>query len=395
MIDHSKTEYRWEVAESEAFSPLREVTFTSPFTNHSSVTLDSVYFKPGDRVRCYATPIDSKGVAGVEMASRIISVREQGFCYPGHPSQLDPGEIETQMRYMGIVDGPKSETVETLVRLPHIDGYIPLVSTHPLGSLALTLTIPSAQSGHACSNMVMGAEQKTVYGFIQPFIPGSEPTGPGFNYPHQFDARYRDIVSLSLYQYLDLEECRWTFRTWFTVSELLNSCGAQMSEGTGDITITTPLYISYVHFSASTVWRYLSDISRLVFSLSSTSLATTSLANPTGHTTQNMEEYTDWGQIYPSRMYIRQLDGKLEMHFLSVALFRGQFVMSHLDSAYLSHVEAPTDSVPFDLELLDTEPTVHRVKQRWRIVSEYSLPNYVGKYGLVLVPCKVARHVQW
>jgi hypothetical protein len=389
MIDHSKTKYRWEVAEPGAFSHLQEVTFASPFTNHSSVTLDSAYFKPGGQVRCYATPINSKGVAGVEMASHVVTVSEQGFCYPRSSSQLDPDEIETQMRYVGGIDGPKSSTVETFIRLPHIDGYIPLVSTHSLENLGLTLTIPSARSVHACSNMVMGDEQNTVYGFIQPFTPGSgKLRDPGFNNPHQLDTQYRDIATLTLYQYLDLEECHWTFQTWFTVSELLNTCGAQISkESTRNITITTPLYISYVHFSASTVWQYLSDISSLAVSLSG------SLANPA--ITQNINEYTNWGQIYSRHMYIRQSDEKLEMHFLSIALFRGQFVMSHPSSVYLSHVDAPNGSVPFDLELLDSEPTVHRVKQKWRIISKYSLPHYVGKYGLVLLPCKVARHVQW
>lgn len=341
-------------------------------------------------MRCYATPVDSKGVAGVEMVSRIVTVSQHGVCDPGHPTQLDPGEIETSVKYVGGTDRQHTESVETVVRLPHVDGYSPLISTRPLGSLALALTTPAARSEHICSNLVMGAEQRTLYGFVQPFIPGSEPTGVGFNYPYQFDARYRDLVSLSFYQYLDLETCQWTFQTWFTVSELLNDCGGQLSQDAAGTTITTPLYISYIHFSSSTVWRFVTHTAKLVLTLSSTRLD-----NPTGSTTPQPEDYSDQGQIYPSRMYVRQSDGKLEMHFLSIALFRGQFVMSHATSAYVSHVEAPTGSVPFDLELVDSEPTVHRVKQKWRIVSEYSLPNYVGKYGLVLVPCKVAVHVQW
>ena len=390
MIIHSRTRYKWEVAEPKSSSLFREVVFLSLFTNQSGVTLDSVYFKSGGQVRCSATPVDSKGIAGIEMTSQAVTVSQHGICNPGHSTQLDPGEIDTRMKYVGGTGTLQPESVETVVHLPHIDGYIPVISTRPLGSLALALTIAAARSKHVCSNMAIEPEQKTIFGFVQPFIPGTEPAGVGFNYPYQFDPQYRDVASLSLYQYLDLDQCQWKFQTWFTVGELLNDCGAQMSEDTGDGTITSPLYISYVHFSASTVWRFLSETSKLVFSLSSADSD-----DPTKDATLQSEVYSDQGQIYTTRMYIRQSDGKLEMHFLSVALFRGQFVMSHLHSAYNSHVESPTNSVKFELELLDTEPTVHRVKQKWRIVSEYSLPNYVGNYGLVLVPCTVGNHVQW
>ena len=46
----------------------------------------------------------------------------------------------------------------------------------------------------------------------------------------KFDPNLRGEKALALYQYLNLKSCTWTFETFYTMSELAQTCGGQVSK---------------------------------------------------------------------------------------------------------------------------------------------------------------------
>ena len=78
-----------------------------------------------------------------------------------------------------------------------------------------------------------------------------------------------------MYQYLNLKSCTWTFETFYTMTELAQTCGGEISKdfeyakrGQSQVTVKVPFYVSYIYVQAPTGWASLQHQSQLEISFS-------------------------------------------------------------------------------------------------------------------------------
>ena len=135
------------------------------------------------------------------------------------------------------------------VVLKHHDNYIPLVSSRPFdlsdGDLLLSLlTRPFSRSQHSCSSLVESGPRKAS--FLSPLlVTSSSPQPPST----RIASRIRAAKSQLLYQHLNASKCQWEFNVWLPLSLLTDSavCDGQLLEEGQRLTLTLPLYHTYVH----------------------------------------------------------------------------------------------------------------------------------------------------
>ena len=288
--------YQWEVAVPSAAlsNPLLEhmapsfcpITDHVPFAPSDTHILDTVYFRPHYRVRCVARPLvggsHNEGERGAPSPSvGVVIGADNGICRPvgrgGGADGLHGQSFMAHIEYMEPEHIDHPNTVHVSVKVPHQDGLLPLVSTHPLHNLRFLLTTPTYRQQHACSNFVPCRKPANQPCFmegplsISPMgsnIPGSEPL------PYQFDTTVRGAPAMGFYRHLNLRTCTWHFDAYLHLSELVNHCGGRVmsdfevyDKALSHLTVRLPLYVSYVYTAGPGHWAALDHRTELQLSI--------------------------------------------------------------------------------------------------------------------------------
>nr|XP_043898522.1 FRAS1-related extracellular matrix protein 2a isoform X2 [Solea senegalensis] len=146
QINNTLTRYRWLISAPAGpdgvTSPMREVDFDTFFTSSKMITLDSVYFQAGSRVRCAARAVNSNGDEGLELSSPIVTInQEEGMCQPRKMGTVGAEPFSAKLRYTGTDDPKHPNLIRVTVTMPHIDGFPPPLFFSPSSSPA-SLCIP-------------------------------------------------------------------------------------------------------------------------------------------------------------------------------------------------------------------------------------------------------------
>uniref|UniRef100_A0A8D0L5A9 FRAS1 related extracellular matrix 3 n=1 Tax=Sphenodon punctatus TaxID=8508 RepID=A0A8D0L5A9_SPHPU len=396
-INDTLTLYRWLVSAPSGSdgvtSPMREVDSNTFFTNTKAITLDSIYFQAGSRVQCAARAVNANGDVGLELLSQIYTVsREDGLCQPRIPGTVGAEPFSAKIRYTGPDDPDYPNLIKLIVRMPHIDGMLPVISTRPLSNFELTLSPDGTRVGnHKCSNLLDYNEIQTTHGFITDNTKNLEVTGE--TSPYQYSTSLRSARTLRFYRNLNLEAFLWEFNSYYDMSELLTDCsgsigtdGQVLNLVQSYVTLRLPLYVSYVFHSPAAVggWQHfdLQSEWRLTFVYDTAILWKDGIGSPPEAELQ--------GSLYPTSMRIND-EGRLVVNFRTEIRFRGQLVMSHPGTSLSSMVmSADHPGLTFTLSLLRSEPTFHHPMQQWSFVSDFAVRDYSGIYTVKFIPCTAA-----
>ncbi|XP_077670579.1 LOW QUALITY PROTEIN: FRAS1-related extracellular matrix protein 3 [Eretmochelys imbricata] len=401
-INDTLTLYRWLISApsgSEGVtSPLRAVDSNTFFTNTKSISLDSIYFQAGSRVQCAARAVSANGDVGLELLSPIYTVnREDGLCQPRIPGTVGAEPFSAKIRYTGPDDPDYPNLIKLTVTMPHMDGMLPVISTHPLSNFELTLSPDGTRVGnHKCSNLLDYNELQTKHGFVTDETKNPEVIGE--TSPYQYSNSLRSTKTLRFYRNLNLEACLWEFNSYYAVSELLTDCGG--SVGTDGqvlnlvqsyVTLRVPLYVSYIFHSPAAVggWQHfdLQSELRLTFVYDTAILWKDGIGSPPESELQ--------GSLYPTSMRIND-EGRLVVNFRTQIWFRGQLVMSHPSTSLSSMVlSADRPDLTFTLSLLRSEPTFHQPVQQWSFSSDFAVRDYSGTYTVKCIPCTAAPNQEY
>ncbi|GFO33130.1 extracellular matrix protein fras1-like [Plakobranchus ocellatus] len=431
-INQSAIAYQWEVAmpaSDEDVTPgFIKVTDKTLFTPVDQKVLDSIYFRPFFQIRCVAQPIHETGHAGVPLRSLPVTVGHTNTICKALPSSgVSSNHLSYQaqsfLASLKYVQPDQSDTehanmVHISVQIPHQDGMLPLVSTFPLHNLRLLLAAPIYRQQHICSNIITARERAPLllqHGFLGDSMStfstpdgsssrnvssgnGSSklkdpervtfPTGPGFDFPHQFDPGLRGQSALLLYKHLNLKTCTWQFDAWYHMTELLDLCGGHVvsdfqvrQQSKTYLTVRVPLHVSYVFATAPVGWSSLEHRTEMEVSFYYNSVLWQSgLETEGGHR----------GRLQVVRILIADT-GKLLIEFRTHAKFRGLFLIQHptLPGVTSRVVSTLTSGVTFDLKLVWSQATFDSPHQVWRATSNYNVKDYTGVYTVELIPCLV------
>ncbi|XP_071508475.1 extracellular matrix organizing protein FRAS1-like [Diadema antillarum] len=396
-INISSIRYNWEVStplDNEGTrSPFERIVDSTPFTSSQHKVLDSIYFSRHFQVRCVAQPYDMRGRAGIPLRSNIVTIgADNGICHTpvtaGVSRGLQAQSFIANLRYIGPEEEEHPNTLHVSVEVPHQDGMLPIISTIPIHNIRFLLTEPVYRSAHICSNLVNTEQGSGLaeYSFLDTVDYDSMVMGPGYDYPYQFDPNVREEHTLRLYNNLNLKSCTWTFDAYYHMTELIDLCGGAVSSDfevrNGDksfLTVTVPLYVSYIYVMAPTGWASLDHRTEMEFSFFYSTILWR-----TGLETESVLS----GRLQVLRIWIGD-NGNLVIDFKTTTKFRGQFVINHhtLDN-YKSRVVPPLElGVAFELELLWSEGTFDSPQQLWRATSAYNRKDYSGDYIIELIPC--------
>ncbi|CAG0891292.1 unnamed protein product, partial [Darwinula stevensoni] len=303
------------------------------------VTLDSVYFENESRVQCLARAVDMKGRKGREMASEVLTIkssgREKRFC-PGDT----PQPFTTRITYL--TGAEKREVPSNLVLellIPHLDGMIPRIQNKD---------DPCLQWAES--------ENRTVEGE-----------------PYQFDWRIRGTETVNFYRHLDLEKCLWRFY-WFIHVSYTSECHLHFLENENYNEIVKPVNVSCTFPSKVDSPAYnFSQNAKMKFSLSPRSSRVKSGAR---------KGKILGGELEVLKTHVQDT-GQVQIHFRTLPLFDGIFVLQHPNSRHNSHVIAMDSEKYLELSLLKTEPP----HQYWRFTAPSFLESGSGEYQVHLIPC--------
>lgn len=344
-VNQSSMYYRWEVSmpegEGGARPPFVTVSDHTLFTSVNRLSLDSIYFRPSFKVRCVAQPLHGNGNPGVPLKSQVVTIgRDNAICpstvFSGQPYGYQAQSFIANLDYVGPEDEVHPNTIHISVQVPHQDGMLPLISTHPLHNLRFLLSDPTYRQQHVCSNIVTEQERAPLIdeGFLSSPDDLDLIHGPGYNLPYQFDGEIREDGSLNLYKHLDLKSCIWTFDAWYHMTELVDVCGGQVisdfqvrDSAQTYLTVRLPLYVSYLYATAPTGWGSLEHRTEMEFSFFyNTILWRTGLE-------------TDGklgGKLQVLRILIGD-EGKLIVDFKTQAKFRGNHVDEITSTYVINH----------------------------------------------------------
>lgn len=283
-INATNIHYSWEVAmptDTEGSrAPFERIVDDTPFTTANHKVLESIYFSRRFHVRCVAQPYDKYGRPGVPLRSNIVTIgTNNGICHTpittGVSRGLQAQSFIANLEYLDPTHEEHPNTLHVSVEIPHQDGMLPLISTLRIHNIRLLLTQAVYRQQHICSNLINdenfgGLED---YTFLDAIDYNNIFLGPGHDYPYQFDSTLREEKALRLYKHLNLKSCTWTFDTYYHMTELIDLCGGavttdfQVRDGDKSfLTVTVPLYISYVYVTAPTGWASLDHRTEMEFS---------------------------------------------------------------------------------------------------------------------------------
>ena len=343
--------------------------------------LDSVFFVRDFRIRCVAQPVGP--VVGPASISRAVTVSAQStlcpaFVPPSSSNEESSGQqpFEASLTYVNATSDPlHPDTMRIQVRVPHSDGMIPVLSTHPLHGIRHVLSEPAYRSHHRCSNLQPGL------GFL-----AGQHHPPNKQLPHEFAASLRKESAVRLYRHLDSTGCLWTFEAWYTMTELVQLCGGQVTSnsqalhsGQVLVTVRVPLFVTMVSASPlGSSWTSVEHQTEMEFSFSYASV----LLGQRGMAESKLALAV---QPHVTRIRTDPNDGRLVVEFQTETRFSGRYLPSGtrlLGPPHLSQL------VGFDVDLIWSQsyPAGSTV-QKWRAVSNATLQDYTGNYTLILVPC--------
>eukprot|EP00057_Strongylocentrotus_purpuratus_P020370 XP_011674844.1 PREDICTED: extracellular matrix protein FRAS1 [Strongylocentrotus purpuratus] len=398
-INISSIRYNWEVStpmdNDGTRTPFERIVDTTPFSSSNHKVLDSIYFSRRFQVRCVSQPYDMRGRPGVPLRSNIVTIgTENGICHTpvtaGVSRGLQAQSFIANLQYIGPSEEEHPNSLHVSVEVPHQDGMLPIVSTIAIHNIRLLLTEPVYRSAHICSNLINTEHGNSLqeYSFLDQVDYDNMVMGPGYDYPYQFDPNVREERTLQLYKNLNLKSCTWQFDAYYHMTELIDLCGGAVSSDfevrDGDksfLTVTVPLYVSYIYVMAPTGWASLDHRTEMEFSFFYSTILWR-----TGLETESVLS----GRLQVLRIWIGD-GGNLVIDFKTTTKFRGLFVVNHhtLEN-YKSRVVPPLElGVAFDLELLWSEGTFDSPQQLWRATSSYNRKDYSGDYIIELIPCTV------
>ncbi|XP_033117888.1 extracellular matrix protein FRAS1-like [Anneissia japonica] len=397
-INVSSIVFHWEVAMPTDVDgsrpPFERIVDHTPFTSPNSKVLDSVYFSRRFHIRCVAQPYDKSGRAGVPLRSSIVEISgENSVCHTpvtsGDVRGFKAQSFITDLKYIEPEDADHPNSLHIHIEIPHEDGMLPLLSTISIHNIRLLLTEPVYRRQHICSNMLNSiAAGLRDYSFLGSLDYKMLKYGPGYDYPYQFDPNIREEKSINLYRHLNLKSCTWSFDAYYHMTELVDLCGGAVSTDfqvrdmdKSYLTVTVPMYVSYIYVMAPTGWAALDHKTEMEFSFFYSSILWR-----TGLETDS--EIT--GRLQIIRIRIGE-KGNLVIDFKTTPKFRGQFVLSHHTlPEYKSRVLSPLAvAVTFEVELLWSENTFDGPAQLWRATSTFNLKDFSGDYIIELMPCTV------
>ncbi|XP_062899606.1 extracellular matrix protein FRAS1 isoform X1 [Mobula hypostoma] len=405
-INQSTIRFSWEVAAPTdtggARSPFETVTDNTPFTSTNHVVLDSIYFSRRFHVRCVAKAVDKAGHVGTPLRSNIVTIgTDNSICHTpvvaGTARGFQAQSFIATLKYLDVKHKEHPNRIHISVQIPHQDGMLPLVSTMPLHNLHFLLSESIYRHQHICSNLVMLKDLRSITdsGFLDYVIYDSITLGPGYDRPFQFDPNVREPKSIQLYKHLNLKSCIWTFDAYYDMTELIDVCGGSVTadfqvrdSAQSFLTVSVPLYVSYIYVTAPRGWASLEHHTEMEFSffydtvLWRTGIQTDSVLS---------------AQLQIIRIYIRE-DGRLVIEFKTHAKFRGHFVTDHHTlPGQKSQIVAPDHlgGIEFDLQLIWSTQTFDSPYQLWRATSSYNRKDYSGEYTIFLIPCTVQPTQPW
>ncbi|XP_059401005.1 FRAS1-related extracellular matrix protein 2-like [Carassius carassius] len=404
-INDTLTRYRWLIGAPSGpngvTSPLREADFETFFTSSKMITLDSIYFQAGSRVQCAARAVNSNGDEGLELSSPIVSISmEEGMCQPRKLGTVGAEPFSAKLRYTGAEEPEYANLIKLAVTMPHIDGMLPVVSTHALSGFELTLSPDGTRVGnHRCSNLLDFNEVSTRHGFLTKATRNIESVRETL--PYQYSPVLRGQSTLRFYRNLNLKACQWEFVSYYDMSELLTDCGGTIrTDGQvlnlvqSYVTLRVPLHVSYVFHSpvGAGGWQHfdLHSELRLTFVYDTAILWRDGVCSP-----PQAELQGNAGALYPTSMRINE-QGRLVVNFRTEARFRGLFVAVHYASSVKTIVlSAYHPGLTFNLTLVRTEPTYSQPVQQWMFISDFAVRDYSGTYTVKLIPCTAALNVEY
>ncbi|XP_054717495.1 extracellular matrix organizing protein FRAS1-like [Uloborus diversus] len=399
-IKTASLDYQWEVSmpiDNESYlSHFERITDDTLFTSVHDKVLDSIYFRPHEKVRCIVAPKDAKGHLGIPLKSAAIKISPiAGFCLTSRRMQNFKRYFPSQsfvanLEYINSSNSEHSNRLHIHIEIPHEDGLLPLISTYPLHNIEFLLTQSVYQQQHTCSNLLQNSTRSAQTNSFSKFL-----SADVNDIKHAFPWYAEQIKNKTrmLYQHLDLRKCKWTFDSWYSVNELTELCGGTVTSDfkTRDtnkayVTVVLPLYITYLFAAAPTGWTSIEHHSQLEFSFFYNMLLSKS-----GSLIDNS---------FDAALNIVRIGtnsaGQLYFEFKTEAKFYGLFVLEHYTVPGLkSHISIPDNiNVQFDLQLLWTEQTLEGPSQLWKATSNYNLKDYSGNYTINLIPCKVTSSSQ-
>ncbi|XP_071953706.1 extracellular matrix organizing protein FRAS1-like [Antedon mediterranea] len=397
-INISNIAYHWEVAMPTDVDgsrpPFERIVDHTPFTSPNTKVLDSVYFSRRFHVRCVAQPYDKNGRAGVPLRSGIVEISgENSVCHTpvtsGDVRGFKAQSFIADLKYVEPEDVDHPNSIHIHIDIPHEDGMLPLLSTIPIHNIRLLLTEPVYRSQHICSNMLNSmAAGLQDYSFLGPLDYKMLKYGPGYDFPYQFDPNIREEKTINLYRHLNLKSCTWSFDAYYHMTELVDLCGGAVTTDfqvrdmdKSYLTVTVPMYVSYIYVMAPTGWASLDHKTEMEFSFFYSSILWR-----TGLETDSVIT----GRLQIIRIRIGD-KGNLVIDFKTTPKFRGQFVMNHHTlPEYKSRVLSPLAvGMKFELELLWSENTFDAPEQLWSATSSFNLKDFSGDYIIELMPCTV------
>uniref|UniRef100_H2Y542 Calx-beta domain-containing protein n=1 Tax=Ciona savignyi TaxID=51511 RepID=H2Y542_CIOSA len=365
-INSSAIRFSWEVFmpsdEKGGTPPFETVTDSTPFTSVNTKVLDSIvlwgYFGRRFHVRCVAQAVDDiTNTGGTPLRSNVATIAtDSGLCHnpivAGSERGFQAQSFIANLQYMGPSDKDHPNTIHISVKIPHQDGRLPIISTMPISNLRLLLSRSIDRQQHVCSNLMYGGQ--TDFSKLS--------LGPGFDKPYQFDPNVRERKTIDLYKYLNLKSCIWQFDAYYHMNELIDFCNGQLDQdflrrdvARSQVTVSVPLYVSYVYVTAPRGWGALDHHTEMEFSF----------------------QYSN-------------------VVFRAGGLYWGLFVKSHRTCSGTSQVVAPAGmSVEFELTNTWSENTFDSPFQLWRAVSTYSRKDYSGEYTVEVIPCTVSQTRKW
>ncbi|XP_052795215.1 extracellular matrix protein 3-like isoform X1 [Mya arenaria] len=386
-IDDVQTKFRWRVG--LAGGELFDLDSDTIFTTTRQITLDSIYFKAGSQVECFARAVNNEGEPGKEVASPVVTVDySQGVCPSRTDSLTGAQPFDARMWYTGPDDEWHPNKVHVRVQIPHTDGMLPVISTRKMANYELTLNDDgSHKNKHQCTNLLKSGGIGAGFGVNHHDLMGFY----GSSLPYEYSEMLRSNKTLALYRNLDMSSCLWTFDAYYNMSELVSRCGALMdtdSQMPGSpqsfVVVKLPLFVSYLYFTPGMrdTWRA-HEVSRyltLKFVYGTGTMwdqAIQSNRHPAGLK----------AQLFPSGVRILE-DGRLVVRFKTVPKFRGQFLASHPVNQLNSTVQSLSHGgVTFELQLLPSQDKSDRPYQNWLVTSTTMLKNYCGDLLVTLLPC--------
>ena len=384
-IDATKIRFSWEISnDGNVFQRLSEPT---AFSSVEDRVLDSVFFARNFVVRCLAQPHHSGSTSGPASKSRSVTITNQLCGHPTVTEGLTSGQqpFSASLTYVNASDPLHPDTMHIRVMIPHSDGLVPVLSTQPLQGIRHVMNDPAYRSVHRCSNLHPGLG----------FLLSSVSEKPEEEMPYELSMALRRESAVRLYSHLDSAGCLWHFEAWYTMTELVQLCGGQVTssqqreKGAGgqvQLTVRVPLYVTLVGASSTGAgtWKSVEHQTEMEFSFSYASVLLGRRGLAESKLALAVEPHVTRVRSDPN-------NGRLVVEFQTETRSATGIGRGYQQSSarLISPAHLPRQ-LGFALELTEVKQLTSisaSYLQKWRAISNYTLQDFTGNYTLKLIPC--------